>query len=98
MSISTTSRTLREEVHAVVLSELAKLRLPADEIIGALAAGGDPRIPSRKSIVIIARVQQHFGLGGQRVVTAADLKPSQVSSVKNLIDLLTRRLGPALKR
>ncbi len=97
MSVSTTSTSLRDEVRAVVLEQLPKLRLPASEIIDALDAGNDPRIPSRKAMNIIARVQKHFGLTTV-VVTAADLNPRQVSSVKNLIDLLTRRLGPPLGR
>jgi hypothetical protein len=97
MSVSATSLTLRDEVQAAVLAQLPKLRLPASEIIAALEAGEDPRLPSRKAMNIIARVQRHFGLETV-VVTAADLKPHQVSTVRNLIDLLTRRLGPALGR
>lgn len=97
MSVSTTSLTLRDEVEAVVLGELSKLRLPAAEMIAELEAGNDPRIPSRKAMNIIARVQRYFGLESV-VVTAADLKPQQVSSIRNLVDLLTRRLGPVLGR
>lgn len=98
MSASTTTvLTLRDEVENVVLAQLSRLRLPAADIIDALAAGEDPRIPSRKAMNIIARVQRHFGLETV-VVKASDLKPRQVSSVRNLIDLLTRRLGPVLGR
>lgn len=94
---TTTVLALRDEVENVVLAQLSRLRLPAADIIDALAAGEDPRIPSRKAMNIIARVQRHFGLETV-VVKASDLKPRQVSSVRNLIDLLTRRLGPVLGR
>lgn len=98
MSASATSTVaLRDEVQDVVLAQLSRLRLPAAEIIDALAVGEDPRIPSRKAMNIIARVQRHFGLETV-VVKASDLKPRQVSSVRSLVDLLTRRLGPVLGR
>ncbi|MDP9332228.1 MAG: hypothetical protein M3Q30_02785 [Actinomycetota bacterium] len=99
MSVSTTTApALRTEVKAAVLGMLAKLRLPELEIVRALEAGEDPRIPSRKAMVIIARVHKHFGLKGRPLVKKEDLKPDQVTSVRNLIDLLTTRLGPALGR
>ena len=98
MSASTTTAPpLHSEVKAVVLGMLSKLRLPESEIIRALELGEDPRIPSRKAMVIIARVHKHFGLKDP-VVKKEDLKPEQVTSVRNLVDLLTTRLGPALGR
>ena len=84
----------RAMIRELVLSELPKLRLNRDGVEAALASGSEARVPSRKAMVIIARVCKGLGLG--RVVKKADLKPDQVTSVANLIELLASRTQPEL--
>ncbi len=84
----------RDMIRELVLSELPKLRLNRDSVEAAMASGSEARIPSRKAMVVIARVCKDLGLG--RAVKKADLKPDQVTSVANLIELLASRTQPEL--
>jgi hypothetical protein len=89
----TLSRTdLADAVCVAVIDQLERLRFDRAEIEAALACGNDPRIPSRKALVVIARVTRAFGVS-RDVIRKSDLKPEQVTSVGNLIDLLARRIG-----
>jgi K+-transporting ATPase c subunit len=92
---STNTIGLRDQVYASFLEQLPRARLDPLAIEASLAEGLDPRIPSRKAIAIIARVCKALGVG-VNAVKKSDLRPEQVTSVRNLIDLLTRRIGDAL--
>lgn len=83
---------LADAVRSAVLDQLERLRFNRDDIVASLTRGTGPRIPSRKALVVIARVTRAFG-APRNVVRKSDLKPDQVTSVGNLIDLLTRRIG-----
>ncbi len=93
-SIQTPTGEHRDMIRELVLSELPKLRLNRDSVEAALTSGSEARIPSRKAMVVIARVCK--GLGLSRAVKKADLKPDQVTSVANLIELLASRTQPEL--
>lgn len=93
-SIQTPTDEHRDMIRELVLSELPMLRLNRDSVEAALASGSETRIPSRKAMVIVARVCKGLGVG--RVVKKADLKPDQVTSVANLIELLASRTQPEL--
>jgi hypothetical protein len=83
--------SLLDEIRAVARAVLVeKLRFDACAVDAALSGGADLQIPSRKALVVIARVQQHFRVPNQ--VKGSDLRPEQVTSVRNVIDLLGRRL------
>ena len=94
MSVTTTT-TLATEIRSAVLDQLQQLRFDPADIESILDAGGDPRIPSRKALVVIARIAKSFGLS-KKIIKKSDLRPEQVTSVRNLTDLLTRRIGEAL--
>ena len=83
-------------IRELVLSELPQLRIDRAPIESALDAGSETRIPSRKAMVVVARVCKSLGVG--RAVKKADLKPDQVTSVANLIDLLARRTHSELDK
>ena len=83
-------------IRELVLSELQRLRIDRGTIESALDSGSETRIPSRKAMVVIARVCKGLGVG--RAVKKADLKPDQVTSVANLIDLLASRTQSELTR
>ena len=83
-------------IRELVLSELPRLRIDSGTIESALDSGSETRIPSRKAMVVVARVCQSLGVG--RVVKKADLKPDQVTSVANLIDLLAFRTHSELDK
>lgn len=83
---------LVDAVRGAVIDQLERLRFDRANIEAALACGEDPRIPSRKALVVIARVTRAFGVS-RDVIRQSDLKPEQVTSVGNLIDLLGRRIG-----
>ncbi|WP_420626802.1 nucleotide kinase domain-containing protein [Candidatus Poriferisodalis sp.] len=83
-------------IRELVLSELTRLRIDRGSIESALASGSETRIPSRKAMVVIARVCKSLGVG--KVVKKADLKPDQVTNVANLIGLLAGRTQPELAR
>ena len=83
-------------IRELVLSELPRLRIERGAIESALDSDSETRIPSRKAMVVIARVCKSLGVG--RVVKKADLKPDQVTSVANLIDLLARRTNSETTR
>ena len=85
-----------EVIRELVLSELPRLRIDRGAIESALDSGSETRIPSRKAMVVIARVCQSRGVG--RAVKKADLKPDQVTSVANLIDLLASRTHSELDK
>ncbi|WP_419552881.1 nucleotide kinase domain-containing protein [Candidatus Poriferisodalis sp.] len=76
-------------IRELILSELSRLRIDRNSIESAMGSGSDTRIPSRKAMVVIARVCKSLGVGN--VVKKADLTPDQVTNVANLIDLLARR-------
>ena len=93
MSLSTTvSPVLVDRVRDLVLDELPSLRLDRTGLEASLEAGEVARIPSRKAMVVIARVCRKLGVG--KVVKKADLKPEQVTSLANLIDLIAMRAAP----
>jgi len=83
-----------EAIREMVLSELPSLRLDRNAVEAALDSGTEARIPSRKGIVVIARVCNKLGAG--RVVSKADLKPNQVADVANLIKLLSTKIAPMM--
>ena len=85
-----------QRVRDLVLSELPGLRLDRSRIEAALDSGDEERIPSRKAMVIIARVCKILHVG--KVVKQSDLKPDQVTDVANLIELLASKTAPALVR
>ncbi len=84
-------RTVRE----LVLNELPALRIDRTSIEAALDSGSGTRIPSRRAMVIIARVCKQLGVG-TRAVKKSDLKPHQVTNVANLIKLLASKTAPKL--
>ena len=84
-------RTVRE----LVLNELPGLRIDRGSVEAALDSGSGTRIPSRKAMVIIARVCKQLGVG-PRAVKKSDLKPDQVTDVANLIELLASKTAPRL--
>ena len=88
--------SMADQVRSAVITQLERLRFDRTHIENDLALGVDPRIPSRKALVVIARVARGFGLSSN-VIRKSDLKPEQVTSVSNLIDLLTRRISDALE-
>ena len=81
----------REEIRELVLSELPNLRLDRNSVESALESGTEARIPSRKGLVVIARVCKKLGVG--KVVKQADLKPDQIADVANLINLLAAKIA-----
>lgn len=83
------------QIRKLVLEELPSLRLDRDDLEAAMDEGRPARIPSRKAMVIIARVCRAVGVG-KEVVKKSDLRPDQVTNLPNLIDLLYRRAGTAL--
>ena len=83
-------------IRELVLSELPRLRIDRGTIESALDSGSESRIPPRKAMVVIARVCKGLGVG--KAVKKADLKPDQVTSVANLIDLLASRTQSELTR
>lgn len=85
-----------QRVRDLVLSELPGLRLDRNSIEAALDSGDEQRIPSRKAMVIIARVCKSLQVG--KVIKQSDLKPDQVADVANLIELLASKTAPALVR
>ncbi len=85
-----------QRIRELVLSELPRLRLDRNTIEAALDSGDEERIPSRKAMVIIARVCKSLQVG--KVVKQSDLKPDQVTDVANLIELLASKTAPALVR
>lgn len=96
MSATTTTTTdLGAQIRSAVLDQLQRLRFDRTDIETMLDGGGDPRIPSRKALVVIARVAKSFGLS-KKIIKKSDLRPEQVTSVRNLTDLLTRRIREAL--
>ena len=86
-----TSGTVRE----LVLNELPGLRIDRSSIEAALDSGSGTRIPSRRAMVIIARVCKQLGVG-TRAIKKSDLKPDQVTDVANLIELLASKTAPRL--
>lgn len=95
MSKSTTPPSdLAEQIQELVLSQLPSLRLDRQSLEADMLGGSEARIPSRKAIVIIARVCNE--LGARDVVKKSDLRPEQVTSLSNLIALLQKKLVPAL--
>lgn len=97
MSATTTTTTdLGTQIRSAVLDQLQRLRFDRADIETMLEGGGDPRIPSRKALVVIARVAKSFGLS-KKIIKKSDLRPEQVTSVRNLTDLLTRRIREALE-
>jgi hypothetical protein len=82
--------TTFDRVREALLAELSRLRLPRADIERALAAGEDCRIPSRKAIALIARIQRRLGVG--MLVKKSDLQPKQITSIGNLIRLLSTKL------
>lgn len=97
MSIYPTDMQSRatETIREMVLGELPSLRLDRNAVEAALDAGTEALIPSRKGIVVIARVCSKLGVG--RVVSKADLMPNQVADVANLINLLETKIAPKLE-
>ena len=91
----TTTSDLADQIRSAVLDHLQRLRFNRADIEALLDGGGDPRIPSRKAMVVIARVAKGFGLS-RKIVKKSDLRPEQVTSVRNLTDLLTRRISEAM--
>lgn len=91
MTAPTTDRALDPTIRSLVLEELPSLRLDREALEQALDDDDEDqqRIPSRKAIVIIARVCKKLGVG--QVVKKADLRPEQVSNLRNLIVLLDER-------
>lgn len=90
MSTPTTARSaLDPQIRHLVLEELSGLRLDRELLEQMLDADEEARIPSRKAMVIIAKVCKKLGVG--KVVKKSDLRPEQVSSLRNLIELLDRR-------
>ena len=85
-----------DAIRELVLSELARLRIDRGSVESALSSGSEVRIPSRKAMVVIARVRESLGVG--KVVRKADLESDQVTNVSNLIDLLARRTRAHLAR
>jgi hypothetical protein len=80
----------------LVLAELPAVRLDREELERMLDADEEARIPSRKATTIIARVCKKLGID-PKVIKQADLKPEQLTSLHNLIDLLERRTAPLRK-
>lgn len=93
---TTTTADLGTQIRSAVLDQLQRLRFDRTDIETMLEGGGDPRIPSRKALVLIARVAKSFGLS-KKIIKKSDLRPEQVTSVSNLTDLLTRRIREALE-
>ena len=93
---TTTASDLATQIRSAVLDQLQRLRFDRADIEAMLDAGGDPRIPSRKALVVIARIAKSFGLS-KKIIKKSDLRPEQVTSVRNLTDLLTRRIREALE-
>lgn len=93
---TTTSSDVGTQVRSAVLDQLQRLRFDRADLEAMLDGGGDPRIPSRKALVVIARVAKTFGLS-KKIIKKSDLRPEQVTSVRNLTDLLTRRIREALE-
>lgn len=97
MSATTTAASdVGTQVRSAVLDQLQRLRFDRADLEAMLDGGGDPRIPSRKALVVIARVAKAFGLS-KKIIKKSDLRPEQVTSVRNLADLLTRRIREALE-
>lgn len=95
MSTSATHpNDLADQVRELVLAQLPSLRLDRGKLEAALDAGEEAQIPSRKAIVVIARVCNTLGATG--VVKKSDLRPDQVTGLGNLITLLQNRLVAAL--
>lgn len=87
---------LQDRIRGLILDELPKLRLDRALLEAALDAGEEARIPSRKALVLIARVCKRLGVD-RTAVKKKDLKPDQVADLSNLIDLLARRTAPHLE-
>ena len=95
MSLSTAvPPSVSARVRAFVLDELPSLRLDRDRLESLLEDGDVATIPSRKAMVVIARVCRELGVG--QVVRKADLKPEQVTNLENLIELIATRAAPKL--
>lgn len=91
---TTTPPALIDRVRTLILNELPSVRLDRGALEDALKAGEDARIPSRKAMVIIARVCHKLGVGN--VIKKSDLKPKQVTNLESLIDLIATRSAPKL--
>lgn len=95
MTTAAPPTALQGRIRGLVLAELPKLRLDRAPLEAALDAGEEARIPSRKALMLIARVCKQLGVE-RTVVKKQDLEPDQVADLTNLIDLLARRAAPHL--
>lgn len=84
-----------QKVRELVLSELPRLRIDRDSIEAALDSGAGTPIPSRRAMVVIARVCKELGVE-TGTVKKSDLRPDQVADVANLIELLASKTAPKL--
>ena len=68
---------ITEEVRELVLSELPSLRLDRNTLEAALDSGDEARIPSRKGIVVVARVCNNLGVGPSREKVRSLTRPGR---------------------
>jgi hypothetical protein len=77
----------RTSVREAVVAALADIRGCDVADIEAEAAGGDALMDSKEAEVIISRLEVAFGSGAE-LVSSADLRPDQLTSVETLTSLL----------
>lgn len=78
------------QIRALVFEILTEhFMLEATAVAASLDGSGDDiPISSRRAIVVIARVETYLGLG--RLIDPKELRPEQVTSVRSVIDLISR--------
>jgi hypothetical protein len=89
---TTTLPDVEQQVHASILNTLTEHLAMDRAKVGACldGTGGDVPIASRVAIVVIARVQKVVGV--KDLVDAKKLRPEQVTSIRNVTELLVSKL------
>ncbi len=95
MSTVAPPAALQDQIRSLILDELPRLRLDREMLEAALDAGEEARIPSRKALVVIARVCRSLGVDW-RLVRPQDLDPDQVADLHTLVRHLAERTAPHL--
>jgi hypothetical protein len=89
---TTTLPDVEQQVHTSILNTLTQHLAMDKAKVGACLdrTGADVPIASRVAIVVIARVQKVFGV--KDLVDAKKLRPEQVTSIRNVTELLMSKL------
>ena len=80
-----------DDMLSALIRAIAYMRvLDEEEVLGEVAAGGgDVVIESKDAVVVIPLAEKEFG--GDRLVEVSDLKRRELTSLRNLGDLMWRR-------